>query len=250
MKIGILGAMPEEVELIERELQTEAQETVGERTYRWGTLYGQEVVLAHSRMGKVAAASTATRLVESYAVDMILFTGVAGAVSQNLNVGDIVIGDALIQHDLDASPLFERFEIPLLGVSRLPVDPDLVEGASEAAQKYIDEDLSKEVPADVRQALGFETPRVFRGLIASGDQFIDDAELLSELRRMIPGIQCVEMEGAAVGQVCYEHSIPCVIVRTISDRADSAASVDFTRFVKDAARYFSRGVVRHLLEML
>ena len=249
MKVGVLGAVPEEVELLNQDLAAAGKDSVGDRTYRFGRLYGQEVILAHARMGKVAAAVTATRLIETYETDLIVFVGVAGGVAPDVSIGDIVVASELIQHDMNARPLFPRYEIPLLGRGRFAVDPDLIEGALEAAQGYIQDDLSRDISAAQRQSLGLTNPKALSGLIVSGDQFIHDPRQLAEIQNELPEAKCVEMEGAAVAQVCAEHQIPCLVIRTVSDRADGAAGKDFSVFLEQAARYYSRGIVRRLFSL-
>ena len=117
MKIGIIGAMEEEIQLFKNDLEIISEETIGMRKYYTGRLFGKDIVLVFSRWGKVAAASTVTTLIQKFQVDLVLFTGVAGAVNSKLNVGDIIISKNLIQHDMDvtALPGFKKFEIPLLG---------------------------------------------------------------------------------------------------------------------------------------
>jgi adenosylhomocysteine nucleosidase len=114
MKIGIVEAMPQEIALLQRDLQQPRIQTRGMRQYLQDTAYGKDVVLVFSRCAKVAAASTVTTLIEVFGVDLVVFTGVAGAMDPDLEVGDVVIGTLLVQHDLDARPLFRRFEVPLL----------------------------------------------------------------------------------------------------------------------------------------
>src|SRR5579862_9742959 len=126
MKIGIVGAMPQEIALLQRDLQHPRVETRGMRQYLQGTLYGKDVVLVFSRCAKVAAASTVTTLIEVFGVDLVVFTGAAGAADPRLEIGDVVIGTSLVQHDLDARPLFPRFEVPLLGRVAFETAPALV----------------------------------------------------------------------------------------------------------------------------
>lgn len=240
--IAILGAIPEELGAVIDDLDpVEVQEIAGRRFHR-GWLHGHDVVLAVSRIGKVAAATTTTLLLERFAARAIVFTGVAGGVAPHLRIGDIVVADRLVHHDLDARPLFPRWEVPLLGVSRLPTDPAWVEMATRAAETAAHEDLRPQA-----EALGIDRPRVHRGLVVSGDQFVASAEALAALRTALPDALAVEMEGAAVAQVAYEYGTPCAIVRTISDTADHAASISFERFVAHAVGPYARAWVRRLL---
>jgi adenosylhomocysteine nucleosidase len=118
-----MSAMREEIESLVMELGT-ADEAIhtGMRTYHWGLLWDIPVVMVYSRIGNVAAATTATHLVVQFGVDEVIFTGVAGAVDPALNIGDIVVGDKLYQHDMDARPLFLRHEIPLLDMTTMETD--------------------------------------------------------------------------------------------------------------------------------
>lgn len=142
-------------------------------------------MLCFSRWGKVAAASTVTTLLDVFSIDALLFVGVAGAAAPDLDIGDVVVATELLQHDLDARPLFPRFEVPLLGVARIAGDERLTGIVSRAAARFL---------ASISSA---RQPRVRTGVVASGDQFISDAAALASLRSAIPGLQCVEMEGAA-----------------------------------------------------
>ena len=244
MKLGIIGAMPQEIDLISAELETDRIERIANRSYHVGKFVGSESVVVFSRWGKVAAASTATALIERFNVDLIIFTGVAGAVSPSLNIGDIVIADRLLQHDFDVSPtgMFAKYEIPLLGISYFPVDSRLVELAYAAAESYLAE--TNHFPALKKRG----TSHI--GTIASGDQFIAHPERLAELRSTIPDLLCVEMEGAAVAQVCHEYSIPYLVIRTISDKADHSAPIDFITFIEEIARRYSYGILKQLVPML
>jgi adenosylhomocysteine nucleosidase len=241
-----MGAMPQEIDLVAESLEArQAPIEIANRDYHEGRLDGRETIVVFSHWGKVAAASTVTTLIERFGVEAVIFTGVAGAVSRSLNVGDVVIADQLIQHDFDASGtgLFPRFELPLVGLSHIPVRPDLVQRARKAAVEF----LSGWNPRDH----GYElSPTVHTGIIGSGDVFMADVERLGELEILIPGILAVEMEGAAVAQVCHEYDIPFAVIRTISDKADHTAGVDFLQFVNDIARYYSLGIVRGLLRRL
>ena len=111
MKFGIMGAMPEEVDTIRQRMRAVTEVHSGKRSYYQGKIADHDVVLVFSKCGKVAAAATATSLIEKFAIDQLIFTGVAGAVSSDLNIGDIVISTQLYQHDMDASPLFEKYEV-------------------------------------------------------------------------------------------------------------------------------------------
>jgi adenosylhomocysteine nucleosidase len=252
MKIGIVGAMPQEIALLQRDLESPRRHTRGMRQYLEGSLYGKDVVLVFSRCAKVAAASTVTTLIEVFGVDLVVFTGVAGAVDTNLEVGDVVIGTLLVQHDLDARPLFPRFEVPLLDKVGFEAPASLVSSARRSAELYLRTHLYADVSVEVLNAFGIKSPKVQEGLIISGDQFIASPETLVRLQQALleaalPPALCVEMEGAAVAQVCHEHGIPLIVMRAISDRADHSAAVDFMPFVEKVASHFTCGIVKELI---
>jgi adenosylhomocysteine nucleosidase len=159
-----------------------------------------------------------------------------------------------MQYDLDASaiPGLKRFEVPLLDVITFAADQRLVDLALRSARRYVAEGLDADVPRPLLAEFGIHTPAVRSGMIVSGDQFIANVRVLNRLRRALadvnlPEPDCVEMEGAAVAQVCYEHKTPMIVVRTISDRADRSAPIDFPRFVAEVAGHFTRGIVKQLI---
>jgi len=245
MKIGIMGAMEEEISLFHNKIKILSQETIGLRNYSIGKLHNRDIVLTFSRWGKVAAASTATTIIEQFGADIIVFTGVAGAASKSLGIGDVVVATEAMQYDMDISALpgFERFEIPLLGLSRFPFSEKYVEMAVESARNYLSETLKKELDRETLDEFGILKPKVATGLIASGDRFIADNSSIEKLAELLPDLQCIEMEGGSVAQVCYEHNIPLLLVRTISDRADRSAVIDFSAFIKKVAPYVTFGVI-------
>jgi len=253
MRIGVIGAMLEEIELVKQEMKVEKVEEIGKRSYFIGELYGKDAVLVFSRYGKVAAASTVTTLIEKFDVDMIVFTGVAGAVAKELHIGDIVIADRLIQHDMDITPLapeLGRFYIPLINKDYFEVPEELVRKAEISAEKYVNEQLEREVSKELLKEFKISIPHITTGTIASGDQFIADSGKIHELNSVIENLKCVEMEGAAIAQVCYEHDVPCVVIRVMSDNADEHADVNFARFIEKTASHFTRGVIRELIRYI
>ena len=250
MPIGVIGAMDEEVALLRADMTNIREYKHGHRSYYQGLLYGKNVVLVFSRWGKVAAASTATTLIERFNVGSIVFSGVAGAASEDLEIGDIVIGTELIQHDMDASPLFPKYEIPLLGKSRLKADTHLVSKAQSAAERFLNSGLACLIDQNTLRDFGIERPKVVSGLIASGDQFISDSTTLAAIRTSLTNLQSVEMEGASVAQVCVEHEVPFCVIRYISDRANHSAQINFSQFISDVASEYSQGVLTELFPSL
>jgi adenosylhomocysteine nucleosidase len=150
-----------------------------------------------------------------------------------------VVAERLVHHDLDARPLFPRHEIPLLGVTELIADVGLSDRLAAAGERFV-------VPAEIA-AFGIAQPSVWRGLVASGDQFFSSREAVIALRARLPAALAVEMEGAAVAQLCYEHAVPFALARVISDTADHAAAIDFTRFLGAACGPYARALIGGVL---
>lgn len=238
--IGIISAMHDEVAELLAILENTITKTIGERTYYQGTINQQEVVIVFSNWGKVAAAITTTQLISTYQPREIIFTGVAGAIDANLNIGDVVFATQLVQHDMDASPLFPKFEIPLIGKSYFETSANnfLYKCVTLFKDKYY-QHISKEESKDFY----IDTPKIVKGLVASGDQFISDVTAFNNLKENLPELQCVEMEGAAVAQVCEAYKIPFNIIRIISDKADHSAPVDFPKFTKQIASKYAKGIL-------
>jgi adenosylhomocysteine nucleosidase len=250
MKLGIMGAMLEETQGIVDLLEAPVMQTIGGREYYSGRRHHVDCVVVFSRWGKVAAAASATTLLTHFGVDGILFVGVAGSVDPSLGTGDIVVADDLIQHDMDVSkiPAFQKFEVPLLGRSRFQADPTWTSVAAYAANRFVKEQLETAILSDDRRIFSIEDPKVVTGLVASGDRFIADAAYAETLREMLPDLRCVEMEGAALAQVCFEFEKPFVVIRIISDRADSTAPIDFNRFVSRVATAMSSEISDRFLQ--
>ena len=159
-----------------------------------------------------------------------------------------MIGHKLYQHDMDARPFFGRHEIPLLGVSALETCADRRTRLQKAVDAFFKHDLAG-IKAQARQAgIPLANPSCVVSDIASGDKFFAEKAAIDELRQRLPSVHCVEMEGAAVAQVCHEHEVPFSILRTISDSGDEQAPVDFVAFVNQVASVYSHGVIRQLLQ--
>lgn len=255
-RIGILAAMPEELQTFLDAMPDEHQVELASRTFWVGHWHGQVVIAALSGIGKVAAAVTTSLLVNRFHASAVWFTGVAGGVGDEVRVGDVVVADELIQHDMDARPLFPRFEVPGKGVSVMRATSTLSDLAVASATEVLATVahhgqagagvLSR---ADLDD-LGIGLPVVHRGLIASGDQFIGSAQASAAIRDALPATLAVEMEGAAVAQVCHDYGVPFTIIRSISDRADDVAHVDFQRFIGAVASPLSHAVVDAMLRRL
>jgi adenosylhomocysteine nucleosidase len=246
--LAIVSGTREEIAVITESLLDARSEEFGRRRYHVGRLCGVEVVAVFSRWGKVAAAATATQVVTAYSATQVVFTGVAGAIDPTLSIGDIVVGTELIQHDLDATPIFRRYEIPLLEKTTIASDPDLCARLTAAAQEFLSHDVRSSVPADELALFNIASPKVCSGLIASGDKFFASAEEIAAVRQRLPTARCVEMEGAAVAQVCEEYDVSFGIVRTISDAADHNSVHDFPRFSREIAGHYSAGILSRFLK--
>lgn len=246
--IGIMGAMPQEIDGVIGLLKNPKEVTLGMRTYTSGTINNIDVVVVFSRWGKVAAAATISTLIHVFNVTEVIFTGVAGAIDPILNIGDIVIAKRLYQHDMDARPLMQQFEIPLLGKTFFECDTEQLKHTKEAINPLIlDNRLKDLIGEKVLAQFGIDTPNLHIGDIASGDQFFANNKQKEQLHKNLPTILCVEMEGAAVAQVCHEYSIPFLIIRTISDAADEQSHIDFPLFIKKVSSKYSVGIIKQLL---
>jgi adenosylhomocysteine nucleosidase len=245
--LALLSAMEEEIATVVETLSGVTTHAHGGRRFHVGRLHGQAVVVVFSRLGKVAAAATATQLIAAFPVSALVFSGVAGAVQRTLAIGDVVVATELIQHDMDASPIFPRYEVPLLGMARFPADPELAARLQAAAHEFVGSDLAGVVAHAELEHFGIRAPQVVGGLIASGDKFFASRRDLETLRRELPDTACVEMEGAAVAQVCAEYRVRCAVVRTLSDAADESSPHDFPRFARNVARHYSAGILARFL---
>ena len=234
--ILLLSAMPEEIAALRAGLSNFELESGAGREFVIGSLGIQPVVLAFSRWGKVAAATTAAHALSRYPIQAVVFTGIAGALKADLEIGDLVLADRLFQHDLDARPFFAPTEVPLLGISALPACTTL-SGRLEAAYRHW--------AAGERQA-GRNAPALHRGAIATGDQVIGDAAARDRVRQVTPEALCVEMEGAAVAQVCHEFGLPYACLRMISDHADERLTPEQVFALARRSGETTLGVMRHL----
>ncbi|MBP7453253.1 MAG: 5'-methylthioadenosine/adenosylhomocysteine nucleosidase [Ottowia sp.] len=234
--------MHQELALVLQTLPDERRQHVASRDYWVGHWHGHDVVAVLSRIGKVAAATTATALIERFGVTHIVFSGVAGGLADGVRVGDVVLADAFLQHDMDASPLFPRHEVPLYGRARFDTDACLTEQLAVAARQVLAEPASW-LSRSAMDEFGVQAPRLHTGLIVSGDRFVSTSAESAALRQAIPGALAVEMEGAAVAQVCHDYGLPFAALRVISDRADDSAHVEFSRFIECVASRYSLAVL-------
>lgn len=245
--IGIMSAMPQEGHLICNTIEEKKVTQVGNREFVEGSFEGVPVVFCLAGVGKVSAAVTATMLKERFHVDEIIFTGVAGG-GKETAIGDIVVGSSYLQHDLDLQPIFPEFYIYSLGTQVLEADDDRVSKMTDAANRFLNKGISF-------PDLNILSPKALQGIILSGDQFIScplkHQDIASRTKKVLfKDFHAIEMEGAAVAQVCKELGIPFIVVRAISDKADEEASVNFPVFIERVASQYSLGVLQEYFQKL
>lgn len=246
MRIGIMGAMQEEIDSIHLHMAEAMTIEHGGRKYHVGKINNIDVVLVFSGWGKVASATTATSLITEFKIDRLIFTGVAGASISELNIGDVVVSKELYQHDMDARPLMPRYQIPLTGITFFKASLALIENARTSTVGLFSS-LTRKITPDVLEKFNITNPKCVVGTIATGDQFISDRKRTAAIMAEQPETIAVEMEGAAVAQVCNDYSIPFVVIRTISDKADHTSAIDFPRFVEQIARHYSEYIVCEMM---
>lgn len=216
--IGVIGAMPQEIELIKKNMSEIDTQTIGSMQYHIGKIYDEPIVLCLSGIGKANAAAAATILIHVFKAQALIFTGVAGGVQPYLNMGDIVIGTDFLYHDFDVQALgYAISEIPDEKISLFPASTFISETVLEIARK------------------AFGSHCIHYGRIVSGDQFVADNEKIIFFREQFNAF-AVDMESAAVAHIAYKNNIPCCIIRSVSDKADSDASTTYDNFFAGAAQ--------------
>jgi len=215
MKIAILGAMREEIEPLLPKIEGLQKHEYAANIFYTGNLCGKEIVLAYSKIGKVNAALTATLLVEKFGAEKLLFSGVAGAISESLKIGDLIFAEKLIQHDVDITAFGHPWGF-------IPESGDFVESDKEL----------NELALKVAKKLNVN---IVGGIIATGDQFIA-SEAKKEWIKTTYAADALEMEGASVGYVCKCLGVPFFVLRAISDAADMDAGFSFDEFLASSAK--------------
>ena len=229
INIGLLSAMPEEIGNIIENLENVTLNEYGDLKIYNGKLKKKipnyesvHITFAWSGWGKVSAARAITRILAGKnKIDFIIFTGVAGAANKNLSQWDIVIANEVIQHDMDARPIFEKFVLPPLKKAKLQ--------SNNFLKNWIFNSLINGVKNGDLRGFG----HIKKGLVATGDSFISDESVIKKLKDELPNLEAIEMEGGAVAQVAEQEGVPWVIIRVISDGADSNSEIDFDQFLKD-----------------
>ena len=216
MKIAVIGAMEEEVELLRKKMDVHKAEVIAHCEYFIGTLQGKEVVLSKSGIGKVNAAMATAILFERYNPDVVVNTGSAGWYNSELKIGDLVISSEVRHHDVDVTAFGYKYgQVPQLPEA-FKADASMIEIAEAAARSI-------------------EGVQAVKGLIATGDTFMSDTDKVEFVRGKFPDIQAVEMEGAAIAQVAYQFDIPFVIIRSLSDIAGQKSEISFDKFIEKAS---------------
>ncbi|MGB5822576.1 MAG: 5'-methylthioadenosine/adenosylhomocysteine nucleosidase [Proteocatella sp.] len=230
MVIGIIGAMAEEVESLKNVMTIEEKMTKASMDFYEGNLWGHDVVVVVSGIGKVNAAICAQILVDIFDVDKIINVGVAGGVSLDANPGDIVIASSLVQHDMDCSAFGDKpGQIPRMDVFDFKCDENLVDIARNIKLSNADH-------------------KSMVGIIATGDQFVADNVKVKWIQDTF-NAAAVEMEGGSIAQVAHQNKVPFIVIRSISDNANTGAHVDFAKFVPVAVEnsmVFIKGLLENL----
>lgn len=210
--IGIIGAMEQEITGLKEQMEDVKITRMASMEFYEGTLEGKKVVVVRSGIGKVNAAVCTQILADIFHVEVVINTGVAGSLNNDINIGDIVVSTDVVQHDMDVSPLgYSRGQIP---------DMEVLSFEADEALRHLAVEACREVNPDIE---------VHEGRIASGDQFISSQEVKDHIVRDF-GAYAAEMEGASVGQAAYLNKIPFLIIRAISDKADGSAHMDYPAF--------------------
>ncbi|MBR1374570.1 MAG: 5'-methylthioadenosine/adenosylhomocysteine nucleosidase [Cardiobacteriaceae bacterium] len=231
--IAIIAAMPEELLDLSHHLSDISQETIHGKEITTGYFDGKRIVLTLSGIGKVNAAFATALVVLQYKPDVVLNTGSAGALSADLDFADVVIADKLTQYDVDISKFgYSIGQIP--GMSQF---------------LHVDNELSTCVEEEFAATAASSDIKIHRGLIVSGDKFIDGKDKKTAILHDFPDALVCEMEGAAIAQICVQAKISFAVVRSVSDKADESSGVDFEKFIKEASKR-SAEVILRLLQKL
>ncbi|NQV08242.1 5'-methylthioadenosine/adenosylhomocysteine nucleosidase [Candidatus Woesearchaeota archaeon] len=214
--IGIMGAVNEELELYIHNLSNSKKSTYSGFDFYSGTLGGKDVVVVKSGVGKVNSGICSQILIDRFNASTVIFTGVAGALNPELEIEDLVISKDCVQHDMDATGLgFEKGQIPFTELRFFKASERLRKLALSAAKKT--------------------NLRAIDGRVLTGDQFLTDKTKASDIKDEFNG-DCVDMEGAAMAQVCTLNDVPFLVIKSISDKADHSAEINFNKFCKTAAK--------------
>ncbi|ABW18956.1 5'-methylthioadenosine/adenosylhomocysteine nucleosidase [Alkaliphilus oremlandii] len=230
-RIGIIGAMDEEIDVFKEEMEIKEVKSIANIDFYIGNIYGKSVVLVRCGIGKVNAAICTQILISELNVDLVINTGVAGAINDELDVMDIVVSTDVLQHDFDVTGFgYQLGEIPRMDTFIFPADAHLVEKTVSASERVL------------------KNNKVIKGRVVSGDIFVSDMKLKENLLKNFSA-DCTEMEGAAIGHTCYVNNIPFVVIRAMSDKADGSAGTNYNEFVQEAIAN-SKEIVKIMLKQI
>lgn len=249
MRIAIISAMLEEIYDINTLGTLLNTKTIANRDFFHRQINNIEFITVTTRVGKVASAQTISTLLMHYAPDYVIVIGAAGALHQDLQIGDIVIGSKLFQHDVDLRPFRQRFELGTIGKTYFHTDEFLSTSLITATQNFIESDEFL-IYQTALQQFNIISPKITQGVITSGDVFFSShfAEYRQELCTLVPEVLAVEMEGAAIAQVCDDLGVPFSVIRFISDKADQQANIDFMQFITKVAAWYGKGIIHRLFQ--
>lgn len=230
MKIGIIGAMEQEVSILKQAIENCQEVSKAGCTFFSGQLNGVDVVLLQSGIGKVAAAIGTTVLLDEYQPDVVINTGSAGGFDSTLNLGDVVISTEVRHHDVDVTAFGYEMGQMAGQPAAFTADAKLMDVAEKALSQM-------------------EDKHAVRGLICTGDTFVCTAERQAFIRQHFPSVIAVEMEASAIAQACHQFKVPFVVVRAISDVADKESPMSFEEFLPLAAKSSSEMVFK-MVELL
>jgi adenosylhomocysteine nucleosidase len=221
---------------------------IGVRSFLSGRIKGVPVVIGSSGWGKVASAVTTALLLSHFQIDYLVLIGFCGSLKPHVGIGDIVIGTECVHHDFDARPLFDQYEIPLLGISFFSSHVCLRQLLSASVDKFLLESGSE--IKDKLHGKGGVNPRKFEGLIATRDQFLDSQDQVIDVSNELPQALVVDMEGASCAQVAYEYKTPFVSVKIVANSSDPAAALDLHEFIRSGANLYSYNLLHSLIDMI
>ncbi|MEK5481445.1 MULTISPECIES: 5'-methylthioadenosine/S-adenosylhomocysteine nucleosidase [unclassified Viridibacillus] len=225
MKIAVIGAMEEEVELLRATLENTTSTTIANSEYTTGTYKGHDVILLKSGIGKVNAGMSTTILLHQFKPDVVINTGSAGGFDENLEVGAVVISDEVRHHDVDATIFgYEMGQVPQMPAA------------------FKSDEMLRKVAEEAVAELGEH--QFATGLISTGDSFMNDPERVALVRSHFPQMKAAEMEAAAVAQVCHQFGTPFVVIRALSDIAGKESNISFEEFLPVAAKHSTEIVLR------
>lgn len=229
MKIGIIGAMDEEIEYLKRLMTDRSEWKVANVLFIEGKIDNQEIILLKSGIGKVNAAMATTILMEKYSPSYVINTGSAGGFATELEVGDVIIANEVVYHDVDVTAFDYHY-------GQVPNMPPAFKTDEQLIRK-------------VKTTLDTLHIRNKIGLLGTGDSFINDQAMITSIKQNFPKMVAAEMEGAAIAHVCYQYSTPFIIIRAISDIAGKESPISFKKFLQLAAKN-SSNIIQHFITLL